>query len=248
MHELISTQHNKEGQVIVSGREIHEFLEVRTQYSKWIARMIEYGFIENTDFILVSQKCPTNNPKNPYTTIIDHHITLPMAKEISMIQRTEKGKQARQYFLQVESAWNSPEMIMKRALEYASYRVDQLQLENAELQPKAAYYDYVLQSDSLLRITDIAKDYGMSARQLNELLHDLKVQYNLSGTWFLYQQYADKGYTHSKTIKTHGGGTIQHTYWTNNGRLFIYELLKRQGIYPLMERQQLQKEVEMYEV
>ncbi|EUJ44386.1 phage antirepressor KilAC domain-containing protein [Paenilisteria rocourtiae] len=246
MNELITTQHNKEGQVIVSARELHEFLGVRTKYKDWFPRMVSYGFVENTDFIAMAQKRATAQGNE--TTFIDHHITLPMAKEISMIQRTEKGKQARQYFLQVEAAWNSPEMIMKRALEYASHRVDQLQLENAELQPKAAYYDYVLQSDSLLRITDIAKDYGMSARRLNEMLHDLEVQYNLSGTWFLYQQHADKGYTHSKTIKTRGGGTVLHTYWTHTGRLFIYELLKRQGIYPLMERQQLQKEVEMYEV
>lgn len=135
-------------------------------------------------------------------------------------------------------------MIMKRALEYADQRVNQLQLENAELQPKAAYYDYVLQSDSLIRITEIAKDYGMSGRQLNTLLHDSGVVYNLAGTWLLYSRYAKKGYTQSKTIKLPNGGTKLHTYWTQEGRLFIYELLKRQGILPTMER----KEVADYEV
>ncbi|EUJ24362.1 phage anti-repressor protein, partial [Listeria floridensis FSL S10-1187] len=167
MQELVTTHQNESGDIIVSARELHEFLCVKTQYTKWFGRMTEYGFVENTDFILVSQKCPTNNPKNPTTEIIDHHIKLPMAKEISMIQRTEKGKQARQYFLQVEAAWNSPEMVLSRALEFASQQRQQLLAKVAEYEPKAAYYDYVLQSPSLIRITDIAKDYGMSARQLN---------------------------------------------------------------------------------
>lgn len=238
MEELISTVQNPNGDILVSGRELHEFLEVKTRYNDWFERMQGYGFVENKDFILVTQKKETNNPRNPYTFVTDHHLTLSMAKELSMIQRTPKGKQAREYFLNVEAAWNSPEMIMKRALEYADQRVNQLQLENAELQPKAAYYDYVLQSDSLLRITEIAKDYGMSGRQLNTLLHDLNVVYNLAGTWLLYSRYAKKGYTQSRTIKLPKGGTKLHTYWTQEGRLFIYELLNRQGILPTMERKE----------
>lgn len=242
MEELISTVQNPNGDILVSGRELHEFLEVKTQYTKWLERMKDYGFVENKDFVAISQKRLT--AQGNLSTMTDHHLTLSMAKELSMIQRTAKGKQAREYFLNVEAAWNSPEMIMKRALEYADQRVNQLQLENAELQPKAAYYDYVLQSDSLIRITEIAKDYGMSGRQLNTLLHDSGVVYNLAGTWLLYSRYAKKGYTQSKTIKLPNGGTKLHTYWTQEGRLFIYELLKRQGILPTMER----KEVADYEV
>ena len=86
----------------VSARELHEFLEIGTRFDKWFIRMISYGFEENSDFRLVGQKRPTNNPKNPITTYIDYEITIDMAKEISMIQRTEKGKQARQYFIQCE--------------------------------------------------------------------------------------------------------------------------------------------------
>ena len=92
----------REGRQLVSGRELHEFLEIRTKYKDWFPRMVEYGFEEEIDFIMVAQKRATNNLKNPVTTVIDHAISIDMAKEISMIQRTEKGKAARQYFINCE--------------------------------------------------------------------------------------------------------------------------------------------------
>ena len=92
----------REGRQLVSGRELHEFLEIRTKYKDWFRRMVEYGFEEEIDFIRVAQKRATNNLKNPVTTVINHAISLDMAKEISMIQRTEKGKIARQYFINCE--------------------------------------------------------------------------------------------------------------------------------------------------
>ena len=92
----------REGRQLVSGRELHEFLEIKTKYKDWFPRMVEYGFEEEIDFIKVAQKRATNNLKNPVTTVIDHAISIDMAKEISMIQRTEKGKIARQYFINCE--------------------------------------------------------------------------------------------------------------------------------------------------
>ncbi len=92
----------REGRQLVSGRELHEFLEIGTKYKDWFPRMVEYGFEEEIDFIRVAQKRATNNLKNPVTTVIDHAISIDMAKEISMIQRTEKGKVARQYFINCE--------------------------------------------------------------------------------------------------------------------------------------------------
>ena len=92
----------REGRQLVSGRELHEFLEIKTKYKDWFPRMVEYGFEEEIDFIKVAQKRATNNLKNPVTTVIDHAISIDMAKEISMIQRTEKGKTARQYFINCE--------------------------------------------------------------------------------------------------------------------------------------------------
>lgn len=92
----------REGRQLVSGRELHEFLEIGTKYKDWFPRMVEYGFDEEIDFVRVAQKRATNNSKNPVTTVIDHAISIDMAKEISMIQRTEKGKAARQYFIKCE--------------------------------------------------------------------------------------------------------------------------------------------------
>ena len=162
--QLIPVSENETGEVIVSGRQLHEFLEIGTQYTKWFERMVEYGFTEKQDFILDSQICQTNNPKNPTTTIQDHIIKLDMAKEIAMIQRNEKGKQARQYFIQVEKAWNSPEMIMKRALEFASKRIEDLKLENiikekqlTLQQPKVIFADAVTASHTSILVGDLAK-------------------------------------------------------------------------------------------
>lgn len=94
----------------ISGRELHEELGIKTQYSKWFARMCEYGFVENTDFIAVSQKRLTAQGNE--TTFTDHALTIDMAKEICMIQRSEIGKRCREYFLEVEKKWNSPEAIV----------------------------------------------------------------------------------------------------------------------------------------
>lgn len=102
MKELIKVTTNKENEQLVNGRELHEFLEVATEYKKWFGRMAEYGFVENIDFIRVTQKCPT---PGGIQNITDHAMKLDMAKEISMLQRTEKGKQARQYFIQVEKEY-----------------------------------------------------------------------------------------------------------------------------------------------
>nr|UWG78189.1 MAG: ORF6C domain [Bacteriophage sp.] len=101
-NELIKITQDENGNSVVSGRDLHKFLEVNTPYHMWFPRMVEYGFTENVDFISFEQKCSKPNGGRPQQ---DHALTLDMAKEISMIQRTEKGKQARQYFIEVEKAF-----------------------------------------------------------------------------------------------------------------------------------------------
>lgn len=137
----------------------------------------------------------------------------------------------------------------KEALQLAleqEEKIEALRLENkvqeqqiAELKPKASYYDLVLQCKDLLSMTEIAKDYGMSAKGMNKLLHDLGVQYKQSGIWFLYSKYQSNGYTQTKTqnySKPDGSqGVTTHTYWTQKGRLFLYELLKANEILPMIE-------------
>lgn len=159
--QLIPLNENETGEVVLSGRQLHEFLEIGTEYRKWFPRMAEYGFTENQDYIRVSQKCPTLGGEQE---IVDHVIKLDMAKEIAMIQRNEKGKQARQYFIQVEKAWNSPEMIMKRALEIANRNVQSLKLENEEhkkqiqeQKPKVLFAEAVTSSKTSILVGDLAK-------------------------------------------------------------------------------------------
>lgn len=131
MNDLIKINTDNNDRPTVMGRELHEALEIQTPYKKWFDRMCEYGFAENSDFILVRQNCPTNNPKNPTTEIINHQLSIDMAKEICMIQRSNIGRKCRQYFIDVEKKWNSPEAIMDRALKYADQKIKQLEQERA---------------------------------------------------------------------------------------------------------------------
>ncbi len=110
----------------------------------------------------------------------------------------------------------------------------------SELKPKASYYDVVLNCKDLMSATEIAKDYGKSAKWLNKLLHEQGIQFKQGEIWLLYQKYAEKGYTSTKTQTFNGNDgvvhTKPHTYWTQKGRLFIYDLLKSIGVLPTIER------------
>lgn len=248
MNELINIKTSETGEPSVSGRELHEFLGVTTRYNDWFPRMVEYGFTEGKDFnLLKNEQVRFEGNREVTRELLDHLLTIDMAKEICMIQRTEVGKQARQYFIQVEKDYNSPEKIMARALRIAEKELSTLKLETkvqaqqiAELQPKATYYDLILQCPSLLSVTEIAKDYGLSAKGLNKILHEQGVQFNQSGVWFLYSKYQDKGYTSTKTQNYNRPdgtqGSRVHTYWTQKGRIFLYGVLKEIGYLPLIER------------
>lgn len=146
----------------------------------------------------------------------------------------------------VDQMLGNPEYGIRILTEYkqAKEKARQLELENAkhkqiigELRPKASYYDLILQNKSLVPITKIAKDYGMSGQAMNKLLHQLGVQYKMGNTWLLYQDYADQGYTQSKTHTIDAEKSVMHTYWTQKGRLFLYDLLKNErGLLPVIER------------
>lgn len=142
------------------------------------------------------------------------------------------------YLIQILTALKG-EQEKRKALE-AETAVQKQQI--AELQPKASYYDVVLNCKDLLSVTEIAKDYGKSGTWLNKKLHELGVQFKQGKIWLLYQKYAEKGYTSTKTHTYPADDgevhTKVHTYWTQKGRLFIYEQLKGEGILPLIEREQ----------
>ena len=128
-----------------------------------------------------------------------------------------------------------------QALADAQDKIAVQQKQIGEMKPKATYYDLVLQTKNAVNITTIAKDYGLSAITLNKKLHDYGVQYKQGGTWLLYQQYADMGYTKTRTgVYTNKAGeeyASVHTQWTQKGRMFIYEVLKEHGILPKMEEE-----------
>ena len=250
MNELIQVTYENDRPTVL-GRDLHELLEVNSNYTTWFKRMCDYGFTENIDYATCFPNLESENQHGGQNKI-DHQLTIDMAKEICMLQRTEKGKQARQYFIQLEKDWNSPEKVMARALQIARKELDSLRLINrvqqqqiAELSPKATYYDLVLQCSDLLTTTEIAKDYGVSAIWLNKLLAKNKIQFKQSGIWILYQDFAEKGYTSTKTNSyTDKAGVVHtkaHTYWTQKGRLFLYEFLKGEGYLPIVERQSKEK-------
>ena len=243
MNEIIKIDSDNK----VSGRELHEFLDVGRDFTTWMKQMIGYGFNEHADFEVYTQS--GENPSGGRPSV-DYRMTIDMAKEICMLQRTEKGKQARQYFIECERRLKGQEQPvtleqqMAQGLLAAQKILDTTRLELAqskqiinELQPKASYYDLILQSKSLMSVSKIAKDFGKSAVWLNRKLEENKVQYSQGGVWLLYQKYAEKGYTQSTTHAIDDEHSKLLTKWTQKGRLFIYELLKSDGILPLIEQQ-----------
>ena len=157
MNELLKVNYDND-RITLSARELHEFLEVKTSFKDWFPRMCEYGFNESQDFNpLKNEQVRLEGNRQVKRTVQDYEITLDMAKEIAMIQRSDKGKEVRQYFLELERRWNSPEAVMNRALEYSRKQVKALMEENKELKPKALFADAVSASDESILIGQLAK-------------------------------------------------------------------------------------------
>ena len=159
----------------VSARELHEGLEIKSNFTTWFDRMCEYGFLENIDYLLVFQKRNTNNPKNPTTTCNDYQISIDMAKQICMIQRTDKGKQYRQYFIDLEKAWNTPEQVFARALKMADQSFEKQKDTNKSLaekieadRPKTIFADAVSASHTSILIGDLAKLICQNGYQIGQ--------------------------------------------------------------------------------
>lgn len=151
MNELINVSLNDNQEPVVSGRQLHEALGVNSRYTTWFDRMKEYGFTEGQDFL------PNLGKSTGGRQATDHIIKLDMAKEIAMIQRTERGKQVRQYFIQVEKDFNSPEKIMARALLMADQKVHKLEAQIEADRPKVLFADAVSASKSSCLIGELAK-------------------------------------------------------------------------------------------
>jgi len=171
-NQLITINYNGENQTVL-GRELHDFLEVKTQYKDWFPRMCEYGFVENEDFnLLKNEQVQIEGNRSVSRVITDHQMTVEMAKEISMIQRSDKGKLARQYFIELEKKWNSPEAIMARALTMANKTIDNLKLHTSLLEakieeqaPKVELADRLFICDAEVNIGEVAKLFNEKIRK-----------------------------------------------------------------------------------
>ena len=176
MNELITITTNEAGEPTVLGRELHEFLGVETPYRIWFPRMIEYGFTEGKDFNPYKNvRVGEEGNREVARELTDHLLTIDMAKEICMIQRTEVGKQARQYFIQVEKDYNSPEKIMARALRIAEKELSTLKLDVERMKPKEIFADSVASSHTSILIGELAKilkanGYETGQKRLFEIL------------------------------------------------------------------------------
>lgn len=150
MRELIKVTYEND-RPAVSARDLHDFLEVKTAYKDWFPRMCEYGFTEGEDFCSFLSESTGGRPAQ------DAVLTIDMAKEICMIQRNEKGKLARQYFIQLEKDWNSPEKVMARALQIAERKIKNLEDKSAADKPKVLFADAVSASHTSILVGDLAK-------------------------------------------------------------------------------------------
>ena len=177
MNELIKVNYDND-RPTVSARDLHEFLEVKTAYKDWFPRMCEYGFNEGVDFCSFLRESTGGRPAQ------DAQLTIEMAKELCMLQRNDKGKQARQYFINLEKAWNTPEAIMARALRLAEEKLNSVMATNSKLsvevqimQPKADYFDELVDRNLLTNFRETAKQLGIKQNKFISFLLDKKYLY-----------------------------------------------------------------------
>ena len=225
MNELIRVNYDNPEKPVVSGRELHEALGIKTAYKDWFPRMCEYGFEEEKDYsVTLIFEHNSNGGKQNHK---DHMLTIPMAKELCMIQRTDIGRKFRQYFISVEEAWNSPEMVMQRALSIANERVKALQLsvsqltvDNQIMQPKAEYFDELVDRRLLTNFRDTAKELHIGQKEFIQFLLDHKYVYRDQKSKLKpYMPYVEDGLFELKEFtNTKTGFTDTQTLVTPKGK------------------------------
>jgi putative antirepressor len=219
MNELIKITTNESGSQVVSARELHKFLEVETRFNDWISRMMNYGFVENVDYQVLLKNEYNLSGGRPST---DYALTLDTAKEISMIQRSEKGKQARQYFIECEkrlkevvsnqqpvlplknqlqldilNSAGDENQVLYALLEYEKQYVKPLELENEAMKPKAEFYDIVADSKDTFTMNEVAKNVNIKGLGRNKMFAFLRYHKILMLNNDPYQKYVDAGYFRS---------------------------------------------------
>lgn len=241
MNELIKITYNND-RPAVSARDLHDFLEVKTAYKDWFPRMCEYGFTEGEDFNpLKIERVQNEGERMVARTVDDAVLTIDMAKELCMIQRNEKGKQARQYFLQIEKDWNSPEKVMARALQIAGDKLKRLESKVEADAPKVLFADAVSASKTSILVGELAKllkqnGVDIGQHRLFRWMRENGYLIRRNGTDFNMptQKSMDLGlFTVKETAITHSDGTVtvsKTTKVTGKGQqYFIQKSLGEEG-------------------
>lgn len=242
MNNLLKVEVNENQEPVISGRMLYEFLEVGSNYTTWFNRMIEYGFIENIDYVTCFPNLESENHGGQNK--IDHALKLDMAKELSMIQRNEKGKRARQYFIGIEREWNSPEKVMARALVLANKKIESqnsiIERQTKQIEadkPKAIFADAVATSKQSVLIGELAKilkqnGFNTGEKRLFEWLRINKYLISRKGSDYNMptQKSMDLGLFEIKeTAVTHSDGHVtvnKTTKVTGKGQIYFINKFK----------------------
>lgn len=237
----------KNDQQLVSARDLYKGLGIKRRFSAWWEQNSN-DFKENSDFQRVLISTPRENRGS--IELQDYALTIDMAKQLCLLSRTKKGKEYREYLIEIEKKWNDPQSVVQRAMDILHSENLQLKLENKSLSrqleesnKKASYLDVILGTTDAMVTTQIAMDYGYSAVKFNKLLHQLGIQHKVNGQWILYKAYMGKKYTttklHTYTDKHGKDHAKPLTAWTQKGRRLIYDILKENEVLPLIEREDI---------
>lgn len=238
MESLIKIE-ERNGEQLVSGRELHKFLEIKARFNDWFPRMCEYGFIENKDYIAITQKRVTAQGNE--TTYTDYLMKISMAKELSMLQRNERGKQAREYFIKCEEAWNSEDMVLARALQIQNKKIlgykehiEVLENKIKEDAPRVSFAETIEKASDCILVREFSKIIA------NEGIH--------LGEKSLYKWFREKGFifknstepmqsavqrglfkVSERVIKAVTGDIVRSTTKiTGKGQIYFLGLLKKE--------------------
>ena len=233
MNEIIKVNFENE---TVSARDLYESVNNgKERFSKWFDRQLQYGFIEGEDYSNPFQKVRVQKEgnRNVEREVEDYDLSIDMAKQICMVQKTDKAKQVRQYLIQLEKAWNSPEAVMARALQMANNTIENLKLTIEEQRPLVEFANKVSNSSNLIdmgKMAKLLKDENINIGR-NRLFEWLRKKEILMRNNIPYQRYIDGGYFQVKesTFETpYGTKTQQTTFVTGKGQIYITEKLRKE--------------------
>lgn len=201
MNEILKINYN-EDRITVSARDLHDYLEASERFSSWFERIKQYGFVEGSDYL----GCKVFNTL-ARQELQDYQLTIDTAKEIAMLQRNEKGKEIRKYFIEIEKEWNTPERVMARGLEASKKVIEALNQKLLDNKPKIDFYDCVADSKTAIPMEAVAKTMGIHGIGRNNLFKFLRDKKILKENNLPYQEFVDRGYfrvVESKYTKASG--------------------------------------------